>query len=657
MTTGAMTTALDRSKQLRLIAVLLFVLAPHAPHVAPWCVGAIGALALWRVAAILRRWPALPQLLRAALALGAFAAVHVTYGRITGQTAGLALLMLMAGLKLTELRTRRDVVFLLLLLYFILITHFLFSQDPWTIVYMLVAAVLVTAVMIDINHEGAPLPLRTALRTSGVLIAQSLPLMLVMFVLFPRIPGPLWGIPADEGAARSGLTDTMAPGDIERLIESDATAFRVRFFGPPPPMDLRYWRGPVLDMFDGRRWTSAPQRVAGSFEPARLDDALTRYEVILEPTNQSWLFALDLVDPGSLPADARLTSGYMIRTRDPIIERRLYTVSSHLRYTLSPRLGAGERSRDLRLPPFGNPRTHELAQQWRAGSADDAAVVQRALAYFHNENFVYTLQPPRLGPNPVDQFLFETRRGFCEHYASSFTVLMRAAGIPARVVTGYQGGEKNAVGDYYIVRQSDAHAWSEVWLRGRGWVRVDPTAAVAPERIEAGIGRALRGSEDLPAFLNPAQRRSSRFAIAARWDWVNEQWSRWVLAYGPELQHDVLSRIGLDGWEDLMLALTVVLSLLLGAAGVLVMRGSRPPPVTDAALRAWHKLQRRLARKGLVQRADEGPRDFVRRAAADRPDIAQPLGRVLELYLRARYLEAPDAALQRALDAAVSALH
>jgi transglutaminase-like putative cysteine protease len=651
-----MSTSLRSDTQLRLVAVFAFVLAPHAAHLPVWCSMSVAALAVWRVFAVKRHWPSPPRVLRAALTLITFMCVYVSFGRVNGQTAGVALLVLMAGLKLTELGERRDAMFLTFLLYFILITHFLFSQDLWTIAYLLVGVLLITALLADMSHDGAALPLYTSLRVSGVMIAQALPLMVVMFVLFPRLPGPLWGLPSDNGAARSGLSDTMSPGDIAHLIQSDATAFRVRFIDPPPPPYQRYWRGPVLDTFDGRRWTVSPQSSSDTPAAVRLEGASIRYEVILEPTDQAWLFGLDAVDRGTLPPDAHTDAALLIRAHDPVQARRLYTLTSYPNYLLAPALSRNEQAHELRLPLFGNPRTRELAQSWRAEGLNDEGIVQRALWMYGHENFVYTLEPPRLGREAVDEFLFETRRGFCEHYASSFTVLMRAAGIPARVVTGYQGGEKNAVGDYYIVRQSDAHAWSEVWLKNRGWVRIDPTAAVAPNRIEAGVASALRDTGTLPAFLSPERRGSFRFALRARLDWVNQQWSRWVLAYGPELQHDVLSHLGLNGWEDLMLAMTASLSVLLGIAGLIVMQSSFPAEPKDAALREWKRALRRVARHGLVQRPDEGPRDFATRVAAARPELAGPFCLVLDLYLRSRYLDTPDASMQKALGTAVSQL-
>lgn len=641
---------LPQATLFRLLAVLALVVAPHVPHLPVWVT--LGSLAIggWRAFAAFRQWRLPPRWLRTVMAFSAFGGVYASYGHISGQTAGVALLTAMSALKLTELHSRRDVMFVMFLMYFTLITHFLFSQALWTIIYLLVCALLITALLVEVNHAGRALPPKVSLRLSAVLIAQALPLMVVLFVLFPRLPGPLWGIPADAGAARSGLSDEMAPGDIAHLIESDALAFRVRFFGAAPPMRERYWRGPVFENFDGRRWTPA-YIPAGTAAPA-IDTAgtPTRYEVTLEANDHPWLFALELPQRSTLPDDAQLSPAGLIVTKDPVRERRLYTLTSFTRHQLQNQLDPRQRERDLRLPRGMNPRTVALGEQWKADGLTPQALVQRALQMFRNQDFVYTLQPPRLGREPVDDFLFNTRKGFCEHYSSAFTVLMRAAGVPARVVTGYQGGERNAIGDYYVVRQSDAHAWSEVWIDGRGWVRIDPTAAVAPERIEAGVGEALHGTAGLPAFLDPSSRTTFRYAIEARWDWVNAQWDRWVLGYGPELQQELFGGLGLDGWRDLMLALTAVMTLLMTLIGVVALRGYRDAGArVDEASRLWIRLQQRMRKLGLPQRVGEGAGDYARRLAQQAPQWAPAIARAASAYQRLRYLDdGADAAELRA---------
>lgn len=639
----------------RLLAVLGLVTAPHLQRLPVWAAVAVVALIFWRGAVAWRQWRLPNRWLRTALAVGAFIGIYASFGSVSGQTAGVALLVLMAALKLTELRARRDVMLLVFLCYFILVTHFLFSQELWTVAYLLVCVSAITAVLIEINHAGEALAPKISLRLSGRMVLQALPLMALIFVLFPRVPGPLWGLPADAGASRSGLSDSMSPGDIASLIESNEVAFRVSFDDAAPAMRERYWRGPVFDYFDGRRWATSGR--GERLPPALLQPQgpAIRYEVTLEANRQPWLLALDMPSAEAMPDKARLHGFGNLLTLAPVLDRVRYKVVSYTRYRLEESLSETGRSVALQLPARRSPRTRQLAGRWRQEGMDDQAIVERALRMFREESYYYTLKPPRLAGDAVDEFLFESRRGFCEHYASSFTVLMRAAGIPARVVTGYQGGERNDLGGHYVVSQSDAHAWSEVWLAGRGWVRIDPTAAVAPQRIERGLSTALGQSGELPAFLRRDGMRW-RMELEVRWEWINSTWNAVVLAYGPELQQRFLRRFGLDELRDMILALTGVITLFLTGVGLMLMRRAQPLVRADAALRLWRKAQRKLSRDGLVQRPDEGPEDFTRRVIQERPDLAQRMQSLLQSYLRLRYLHDPSPAAEKILERAVKAL-
>lgn len=626
---------------LHLLAVLTAVMLPTLAHLPLWTCLALATALLWSAAASQRRWALPPAWLRGALTAAALAGVYASYGRINGLNAGVALLASMVALKLTELRSRRDVRVLIGLMYFILVTSFLFSQDLWLAVYLLLCAWLITATLIE-TSTPARLPLRRSLRLSAVLTAQALPLMVVLFVLFPRIPGPLWGLPADSGAARSGLADSMAPGDIQRLILSDAVAFRVRFDGRAPPRPLRYWRGPVFSFFDGRSWRPGVAEKIDAAPAIRQHGTPVTYQITLEPSRTRWLFALDLPDPTALPTHSALNGDAVLRAEHRVRERRLYALRSYPDYQLQPRLPQRLRRENLSLPRHGNPQARALAARWRRQGLDDAGIISAALRRFHDENFHYTLKPPPLGRNAVDDFLFKTRAGFCEHYASSFTFLMRAAGIPARVVTGYQGGSRNGVGDYYVVRDADAHAWSEVWLAGRGWVREDPTAAVAPSRVDRGIDSALGDASGLPDYLTPQWRRSWRYALQARWDWVNTQWNRWFLGYGPDLQRHLMQALGLVNWSAMILALTGAVTGLLAVLGVALLWQTRPRPAVDAAQRAWQRAIRRLRRHGLIQQPGEGALAFTERACRVRPESAAWLRARCRTYLQARYRAEPE---------------
>ena len=645
---------LTQTSLLRLVGVMSVVLLPHFWHVPSWEIIFILAVLGWRTLAVLRQWQ-LPQAMpRLLITVVAAAGVFASYGRLNGQNAGTALISVMCALKLLEMRSRRDVMVTVFLMYFVLMTHFLISQEIWTVAYLLVCSIGITAFLIEASHASVgtpePLPLKLTLRMGAVMIGYSLPLMLLMFVLFPRIPGPLWGLPSDSGALRSGLPDSMSPGNIAQLIMSDELAFRVRFDGPAPPMRERYWRGPIFDAFDGRSWTTGA-RFDDPAPAAEFRGEPVRYEVTLEPTRTTWLLALDLPSPRDLPSAAYINSDHQLVAREKVRERRLYRAASYLQYTLQPDLLPRLRLQNLRLPRYGNSGAQTLAHNWRAGNLSDEQIVQRALKMFHEEKFYYTLRPPTLGEDSIDDFLFHTRKGFCEHYASSFTYLMRAAGIPARVIAGYMGGVKNQYGDYYIVSQSDAHAWSEVWLAGKGWVRVDPTGAVSPSRIESGIESALGAAGELPDFL---QRRGNLWgSLEARWDWVDNQWNHWVLAYGPELQGEFLSKFGIHDWSEMVLALTIIGTLTLAIIGGLLLRQYRPADNADAALKLWLRACSKLAKRGIVQRPHEGPRDFAQRVADEEPELGPAMRELLSAYLQVRYIGDSTAGAASALKAAV----
>lgn len=615
-----------------LLTVLGLVIAPHALHTQPWIIAAAFLLGLWRYGAARFGWRLPGKALRLVLALLGFLGVFASYRSLGGVEAGSALLILMLALKLTETWRRRDCLLLVLLGYFLVMAELLYEQSILVTLYLIPVTWVLTSVFLELTHTGAQLSFRTAMRFSGRLLLFALPLMLIMFVLFPRVPGPLWGVQTARGEAVSGLDDKMAPGSISSLSLSNEVAFRVAFAGEMPPPAARYWRGPVLHHFDGRTWEQGwTVREPGKFTPA---GAHVEYTVTLEPHERHWLFALEL--PLSLPDEAFLAYDYELLARRPVRERQRYTIRSTPRYQAGTELDGWQRRRDLQVPEDFNPRTLALAAEWRATLQSDRAIVRRALQMFRTEPFVYTLQPPLLGRDSMDEFLFETRRGFCEHYASALTLLMRAAGIPARVVTGYQGGDTNPLGDYLIVRQSSAHAWTEVWFDDSGWVRVDPTAAVAPERIEFGLASALSEGESLPgsAFRdNPLL-----LQLELTWDMLNANWNEWILGYGPELQRDLLSFAGFDNptWEKmaaLMTGLLILTTAVIAAWLSWNSRRHRPEPL----VRLYRQFCAKLERVGIVRHSWEGPLDFARRAEKLRPEIATEIRLILQLYSRLRY--------------------
>ncbi len=629
----------------------LWLLAASAASALPLLPGlrpAIAALAVTLLAISIGVWiraRALPaRWIVFALVAGSTLAIGFAYRSLFGREPGVAMLIVFLALKLLELRTTRDGFTLVLLCYFLQLALLFDRQGPEIAAYLAADLILITAALIQLERDGQKM--RSSIARASRMLAQATPLMLVLFVLFPRVQGPLWGLPRDAWAGMSGLSDTMSPGSIRELSLSAEPAFRVKFAGSTPPHAALYWRGPVLTHYDGRTWRAAPG--AGSRTlPYETSGPAVEYTVTLEPHDKPWLFALDL--PGLVPEGARVAPGYQLLARTPVRTRQRYAMRSYpgLAAGIDEPLAVLEAAR--RIPAGANPRSRELAARWRAEAADgdELAVVRRALEHFRREAFVYTLSPPLLGKNDgIDEFLFATRRGFCEHYAGAFVFLMRAAGIPARVVTGYQGGEPNPVDGYLLVRQSDAHAWAEVWIARRGWMRIDPTAAVSPSRIESGIAAAVPAGDPLP-FLVGADAGWLR-ALRFRWEALGNAWNQWIIGYNLERQRELLTRLGMrdPDWRSAAAAMAVLTGVLLL---VLAAWAAHEYRRQDRAARAWAAFSRKMARAGLARRPEEGPLDYARRIAAAAPGLAQRSARIAQLYAELRYGPHPDPGMQREL--------
>ncbi|MFA7242703.1 MAG: DUF3488 and DUF4129 domain-containing transglutaminase family protein [Sulfuricellaceae bacterium] len=619
-----------------LLVVLAWTIAPHVAHLPVWATPLCIGLGVWRWV-VARRGTKLPdkKLLLALAGLAGFGVLS-NYGTTLGRDAGVALLIVMLCMKLMELRSVRDGVVMIFLCYFLVITNFFYSQSILMGLYMLVAVLAVTATLIGLNQPTQAGAGRRNIRLAAILLGQGLPVMLVLFVLFPRVQGPLWGKPDPQLSAVTGLSDSMSPGSISRLGLSGAVAFRAEFAGVAPASPLRYWRGPVFWHYDGRTWTVGAARHPAPIS-LNVQGEPVVYTITLEPHNQRWLFALDF--PLELPPGSSMTEDFQVLAAAAARQRLRYQITSRPRYLAGMELSQEQRRDGLQLPPGYNPRARELAASWQSRAKSDREVVDMALNLFANRPFAYTLSPPPLfGAHTVDDFLFDTRRGFCEHYAGSFVFLMRAAGIPARVVTGYQGGEYNPMGNYLIVRQADAHAWAEVWLPEQGWVRIDPTASIAPQRVEqeAGLLAALPASEPLPmlARVDFDWLRKIRFG----WDMVNYNWYLWVLNYGPKRQAALLARLGvkLDSTRDMAYALLIgVGGLMLVFSGGMLWRLRAQPK--DATVAAYQRFCARLAGVGLTRGAQEGPADYAGRVSRSRPDLAASVARITDLYIALRY--------------------
>jgi transglutaminase-like putative cysteine protease len=571
--------------------------------------------------------------------LGAVVAVMgVSYGTLLGQAAGTGFLILLSFLKLFEITERRDLYITVYLNYFLIASNFFHTQSPWVAIYVVVVVVYLTSLLIFFNDRLGGLLWHQRLRMGARVILQAIPLMLVLFVLFPRIPGPLWGLPKDALAATTGLSDNMSPGSMSSLIQSEQVAFRVRFEGDTPFHEAMYWRGPVLSRYDGLTWTAgnASNRAVPNLRSSGNDAGLIKYTVTMEPHRRNWLFALEY-PVGLQGTGYRLTREMQLLNSKKITGIFQYTLTSDP-LAINDGLFAQERERNLQLPEKINPKTVALAQKWlkeSEGFTED--VVSQALDYIRNQPFIYTLNPPILGNNAMDDFLFDTRRGFCEHYSSAFVFLMRAAGIPARVVTGYQGGDQNPLDDYTIIRQSNAHAWAEVWLDERGWVRVDPTAAVSPDRIESGIQNAVAETDQLPAILISDNEllRHARY----QWDSFNNKWNEWVVGFDQKRQKQLFQRLGMKqaDWQDLVIWLVIAMMLIGGLIAWWVFKqgtGHRK----DKIRLAYDQFCEKLSQTGSSRLINEGPQEYYDRIR-DRlvPGCASAADKIIQQYCLIRY--------------------
>jgi len=636
----------DKADTLLLLISCTLVLLPHAGHVPLWVTASCAALLGWRGWLTLHGNPMPPRWVLLPIAVALMASVYLNYRTLFGREPGVTMLTLLLALKLLEMHAKRDLFVALFLSFFLILSSFFYSQSIGTALLTVATVVMILTTQISFQYTGSYPPLKQRLRLGASVLLLAAPVTLVLFLLFPRIQGPLWGLPADAHSGRTGLSDTMEPGRISNLARSEDIAFRVRFDGTPPAQPQLYWRGVVLGAYDGRTWS--PLHGRRQFTPplaVNFRGEAVNYQVTLEPHGRRWLFVLDV--PRAVPElegnPAIVSPDLQMLSAMPISERVRYDAASHLDYDLQPAIPPAALQEWLQLPPGYNPRTLAYAADLLRQSDGKLAFVNRVLRGFREENFRYTLSPPLLGRNAIDDFLFSTRSGFCEHYSAAFVVLMRAAGIPARVVTGYQGGEINPADGFLSVRQSDAHAWAEIWLDKRGWVRIDPTAAVAPDRVERNLAsvvprQILGGLITLDDAQHPLLSRLHQ--LRQSWDAVTNAWNQWVLNYTPQQQRSFIRSLGFED-IDWPLIIALMFALVVVAVGIVIVplllheRKREPVDILYA------KLCRALERRGFPRQPHEGPRSYAARLTAPASPLPQQqkaaLARFLELYETVRY--------------------
>ena len=606
----------DSRDTLFLLLVIAWVLLPQASNLPLWCSVLATGVLVWRGYLAINNQPLPGRCWLLGLLAITLGATLLTHRTLLGRDAGVTLLVVLLTLKTLELRARRDAFVVFFLGFFCMLSNFFYSQSLLTAASMLLGLLGLLTVLVNAHMPVGKPPLIEAARTASWMTLLGTPIMVVLFVLFPRL-APLWGVPSDAVVGKSGLSEKMQVGTIAQLALDDSVAMRIKFEGQPPPQRDMYLRGPVLSNFDGREWRPARPDFASRFSVTAslvVTGSPTNYEVTLEQTNRPWLFVLD-----AAPANPKLAGYQSAMQADlqwmlnkPAAELIRYKAQSFTSFKHGPEKPVIGLREFVELPTGFNPRTLALANEIRRDArytqAGSAELVQVALDRLRTGGYIYTLEPGVYGPNTADEFWFDKKEGFCEHIASSFVILMRALDVPARIVTGYQGGERNAVDDFWVIRQSDAHAWAEVWHEGRGWLRVDPTSAVSPGRTGASqrlvapqgvVGQAL--SNISPGFS---------IQLRAVWDAVNNSWNQWVLNYTQGKQLDMLKNIGFNSpsWQDLS---TVLISIIVAVslAGAVWSLWERTQH--DPWLRLLAKARKQLTKAGIHSTAANTPRQLA----------------------------------------------
>lgn len=629
-----MSLIINKSTLIFLLISIGLMVFPHVYHVPAsvagffyfvWGWRFVGA---WKPELLPNRW------LLFGLMLIGIALLYNLHQGIFGRDAGTRLFVVALGLKLMELNGKRDLYLCTFLAFIVAASQFLYEQSVLMGGYILLVCGLLLATLVMLNSRKVlPWP---ALKIAAVIISQALPIAIVLFVLFPRFEPPRWALFKDGSRAKSGLSDSMEPGSISELGLSHELAFRVQFKGAMPPASLRYWRGPVLAYTDGKYWRQIHGSSARPVEPPKFSGPAYRYTLLMEPQDKNWVYALDL--PSELPSRLKETADYRLVTSENPDKRAEYELVSNPGYNTGP-ISRGEYDENLQLPKQRSEKITRLVERLHGFDAPPGAFIKQVLNHFRQEDFHYSLTPPLLDEKqPLESFLFKTRYGFCSHYAAAFVYMMRIAHIPARVVTGYQGGEFNQLGGFLEIRQADAHAWAEVWLANQGWIRVDPTAAIAPERIEQPINIGGLVPEGMISFGAEGDRiRQAGWLTQVRqlWGNIDYSWQRWVINYNNKNQSAFLARWGIG---DLRAMLQWLLMMVGVMTGLIALGLLWPKKRTgDAVVKAYQTFCKKLVRHGLIKGDAEGEQDFAGRAVLRLPKQAGEIMRITALFIRLRY--------------------
>jgi transglutaminase-like putative cysteine protease len=617
---------LDKNILIFLLSSIGLIVVPHVYNIPLTVFGFFCLLFGWRFIGVWKlHW--LPgKLVILLLAVSGIALLYNQHQGLFGRDAGTNLFIIALGLKLLEIKNQRDLYLISYLAFIVAASQFLYQQSMLMAAYILLVCCVLLATLVAINSNKVRI--FAALKTAVIIIGQSLPIAVALFILFPRIEAPRWILFNEPSHARTGLSDSMEPGSISDLSESEELVFRVKFAGAIPPPQQRYWRGPVLSHTDGKRWTqTAVQKPLGK---VIVTGTPYQYTILMEPQDKNWVFALDM--PLEFSSGLILNADYRLISSGRPDKRAEYKVTSYTDYKTGS-INPSEYNAATQLPGEPSDKIKQLVSQLHGFDSPPDNFITQLLNHFRTEDFHYTLTPPLMEENPIESFLFKTRYGFCSHYASAFVYLIRIAHIPARVVTGYQGGEMNKVGDFLEVRQADAHAWAEVWLENKGWVRVDPTAAIAPERIEREISATRQTAYGIPTANIPAYNwlRKTR----QLWSSVDYNWQRWVINYDNKSQSNFLSSFGINDIKTMVYGMITFIAPII--AGLCWFMFYQKPKTADKVLLIYDRFCKKLAKHGLLRGTSEGVKDFAERVKIKLPEQSANIDQITALFIKLRY--------------------
>ena len=617
-----------------LLTAIGLIVLPHAYNLPIVLFGFFYLLLAWRFLGIWKsNW--LPD--KWVLSFLTVCGLTLLYGQhqgLLGRDAGTSLFVTALGLKLLEIKSERDIYLINFLAFIVAASQFLYQQSILMAVYILFVCCVLLATLFCINsrnYQTGP-----ALKYAAILILQAIPISIVLFILFPRVEAPHWAL-FDNHRAKSGLSEVMEPGSISDLALSGELVFRVRFDGALPPNRQRYWRGAVLSHTDGKRWTQTIRSTKFNLrETPKFTGTPYPYTLLMEPQNKNWVFAMELAADFTSPLHQN-ASYQLITTGDPD-KRAEYKITSYPNY-ITGTLAPNELNDALQLPGEASDTIKQLISHLHGFDSTPEFFIKEVLNHFRTEKFYYTLTPPLSEENPIETFLFESKKGFCSHYASAFVYLMRVAHIPARVVIGFQGGEFNPVGNFLEIRQSDAHAWAEVWLQNRGWVRFDPTAAIAPERIEQTINPDQLVPGELIRYLSVSANTQGpiNWLKQARqlWSHVDYNWQRWVINYDNKNQNHFLSGLGIHDIKTMVYWMAGIISVIVALIAWILLYQKQKP--SDRVLQIYQLFCKKIARQELNLATGEGPKDFAERIKTKLPGHSQEIDQITKAFIKLRY--------------------